>query len=62
MIEQMEFANRLRSLARRADNFGKDRQALLEELIMMAEDYEAQAERIEMQMIIQMQCDWEEVA
>jgi hypothetical protein len=62
MIDQYEFAKRLRSLARRADNFGKSRQDILEELIMIAEDYEDQAERIEMQMIIQMQKDMVEAA
>lgn len=55
MIEQLEFAKRLRSLARRSDNFGKDRQDILEEIIMMAEHYETWAERIEMQMVLDMQ-------
>ena len=59
MIEQMEFAKRLRSLARRSDNFGKNRQAILEEIIMMAEEYEAQAERIEMTQILEAQQQWE---
>lgn len=55
MIEQMEFAKRLRSLARRSDDFGKDRETILEEIIMMAEHYEAWAERIEMAQIIEAQ-------
>jgi len=46
----MEFAKRLRGLARRSDNFGKDRETILEEIIMMAEHYETWAERIEKQM------------
>lgn len=55
MTEYMEFAKRLRGLARRSDNFGKTRQDILEEIISMAEDYEAVAERIEMQMIVEAQ-------
>ena len=60
MIEQYEFAKKLRGIARRADTFGHDRQRILEELIYAAENYEANAERIEMDMIIQMQQDWVE--
>jgi len=52
-----EFARKMRSLARRADNFGYDRQAVLEEIINIAENYEEVAERIEMNMIVQMQQD-----
>lgn len=55
MLDQMEFAKRLRSLARRSDTFGKDRQDILEEIIMMAEHYETWAERIEMAQIIEAQ-------
>ena len=55
MIDQLEFAKRLRSLARRSDDFGKDRQTILEEIIMMAEHYEAWAERIEMLQILEAQ-------
>lgn len=55
MIEQYEFAKRLRSLARRSDTFGKDRETILEEIIMMAEHYETWAERIEMAQIIEAQ-------
>jgi hypothetical protein len=60
MIEQYEFAKRLRSLARRSDTFGKDRQTILEEIIMMAEHYETWAERIEMAQIMEaQQPSWE---
>lgn len=52
-----EFARKMSGLARRADNFGYDRQAILEEIINIAENYEEVAERIEMEMIVQMQHD-----
>ena len=55
MIELITIAERLRSLSRRADNFGKSRQELLEEIIMIAEDYEDRAERLEMAQIIEAQ-------
>ncbi len=55
MLDQMEFAKRLRSLARRSDTFGKDRETILEEIVMMAEHYETWAERIEMAQIIEAQ-------
>ena len=55
MIEYHEFAKNLRSIVRRAENFGHDRQRVLEELIFAAENYEAVAERLEMQMIVQNQ-------
>ncbi len=55
MIELITIAERLRSLSRRADNFGKSRQELLEEIIMIAEDYEDCAERLEMAQIIEAQ-------
>jgi len=57
MIDYMVFAERLRNLARRSDSAGKNRQDILWEIIAMAEDYEEQADRIEMQQIIQMQRD-----
>ena len=57
MIDYMEFAKRLRNLARRSDNFGKNRQDILWEIIAIAEDYEQKANRIEMEMIIQAQRD-----
>jgi hypothetical protein len=50
MIECIIIAERLRSLSRRADNFGKTREELIEEIVMIAEDYEARAERLEKQM------------
>ena len=55
MIELITIAERLRSLSRRADNFGKSRQELLEEIIMIAEDYEDRAERLEMAQIVEAQ-------
>ena len=55
MIELIVIAERLRSLSRRADNFGKSRQDLLEEIIMIAEDYEDRAERLEMAQIVEAQ-------
>lgn len=57
-----EFARKMRGLARRADNFGYDRQTVLEELIAIAQNYEEVAERIEMDMIVQMQRDWVEAS
>jgi sensor histidine kinase YesM len=62
MIEQYEFAKQLRNLLRRADRFGYDLQTLKEEVLYVAELQEAQAERLEMQMIIQMQNDMVEAA
>ena len=53
MLDQMEFAKRLRSLARRSDTFGKDRETILEEITIMAEHYETWAERIEKEMIME---------
>lgn len=62
MIEQYEFAKQLRNLLRRADRFGYDLQRLKEEVLYVAEVQEANAERIEMQMIIQLQQDGVEAA
>lgn len=62
MIEQYEFAKQLRNLLRRADRFGYDLQRLKEEVLYVAEVQEANAERLEMQMIIQMQNDMVEAA
>lgn len=62
MIEQYEFAKQLRNLLRRADRFGYDLQRLKEEVLYVAELQEANAERVEMQMIIQMQQDAVEAA
>ena len=58
MIEYLEFAKKLRGIARRADTFGHDRQRVLEELIFAAENYEDVAERLEMQMIVEDQRNW----
>jgi hypothetical protein len=57
MREHLEFATTLRKLLRRADRFGYDRQRLAEEILFVAENCEAVAERMEMDMIIQMQRD-----
>ena len=54
MMEYYEFAKSLRSIARRADTFGHDRQHILEELIFAAENLEKVAEYMESQMIEQM--------
>ena len=62
MIEQYEFAKQLRNLLRRADRFGYDLQTLKEEVLYVAELQEAQAERIEMKMIVQMQRDMVEAS
>jgi len=62
MIEQYEFAKQLRNLLRRADTFGYDLQRLKEEVLFVAEIQEENAERIEMQMIIQAQQDIVEAA
>ena len=62
MIEQYEFAKQLRNLLRRADRFGHDIQTLKEEILYIAELQEAQAERIEMDMIVQMQRDMVEAS
>jgi len=62
MIDQWEFAKQLRNLLRRADTFGYDLQRLKEEVLFVAEMQEENAERIEMEMIIQMQRDMVEAA
>lgn len=49
-----EIASRMRSLARRADTFGKSRQDILDEIIAIAVDYEKLADRIETQMLEEM--------
>jgi hypothetical protein len=49
-------------LARRADSFGYSRQQILEAIIDVAQNYEEVAERVELQMIIQMQNDWVEAS
>ena len=57
MIEYYEVAKKIRQQVRMADRFGRGRQTILEELIALAENYEAVAERTELQMIVQMQND-----
>lgn len=57
MQDYYEFAKTLRKLLRRADRFGYDRQRFAEEVLFLAENYEDVAERLELQMIIQMQRD-----
>lgn len=58
----LEIAKRMRSLARRADMFGYDRQAVLEAIVAIAENYEEVAQRVEQEMIDQMQQDWVEAS
>jgi hypothetical protein len=53
-----EIAKLLRGLVRRADNFGKTRQDVLEEIIWFCENLENVAEHEEMQEIVQLQRDW----
>jgi hypothetical protein len=55
MQEYYEFAKKLRSIVRRADTFGHDRQTVLEELLFAAENYEDVAESVEMKMIVEFQ-------
>lgn len=62
MIEQYEFAKQLCNLVRRADRFGYDLQTLKEEIIYVSEIQEANGERMEMDMIIQLQQDVIEAA
>ena len=57
MKEYYEFGKSLRNLLRRSDRFGYDRQRLAEEVLFLAENYEGVAERLELQMIVQMQRD-----
>ena len=49
-----EIASRMRSLARRADTFGKSREDILDEIIAIAVDYEKLADKIETQMLEEM--------
>jgi hypothetical protein len=62
MQEYLEVTKSLRNLLRRADRFGYDIQRLKEEILSVAENYEDVAERIELEMIIQMQNDMVEAA
>jgi hypothetical protein len=58
----IEVAKKMRSLARRADTFGYDRESILEAIIDIAENYEKVAEAVEMEMIVQMQRDMVEAS
>ena len=62
MQEYLEVTKSLRNLLRRADRFGYDIQRLKEEILSVAENYEDVAERIELEMIIQLQNDMVEAA
>lgn len=57
MQEYLEVTKSLRNLLRRADRFGYDIQRLKWEILSVAENYEDVADRIEMEMIVQMQND-----
>ena len=50
MIEYLEFAKSLESIARRADNFDKDREDILGELKDLASNYRMVFERMESQL------------
>ncbi len=51
MIEYLEFAEKLDSLTRRADNFGHDREDILDELKALASNYRMGFERMEAQLV-----------
>jgi len=55
MLDQIEFANKLRSLAIHSVVFDKSRQDILEEIIEMAENYESNAEKMELDYITNLQ-------
>lgn len=57
MTDYIVIAERLRSLSRRADNFGKTREELIEEIIMIAEDYEDRVERLEREYELEYEMD-----
>lgn len=46
----LEVAKKMRGMARRADNFGYSREALIEEILFYAENMERIAESVEKQM------------
>lgn len=50
----LEVADKMRSIARRANTFGHDRERVLEEVIFYAECMEKYAERLEERMIEEM--------
>lgn len=45
-----ETAKRMRSLVRRSEMFGKSREDIIQEIMMIAEDYDAMADRIDQEM------------
>jgi hypothetical protein len=57
MLDYYEFQQKLRDLARRADVAGLGRQSILEELVVLANEYLEKAEEIELKSIIDMQND-----
>jgi hypothetical protein len=57
-----EISRKMRSLARRADSFGYDRQRLIEAIIDIAQNYEEVAGRVQLAMLQQMQSDMVEVS
>jgi hypothetical protein len=57
MQEYLEVTKSLRNLLRRSDRFGYDLERLKWEILSTIENYEEVAERIELQMIVQMQND-----
>lgn len=50
MLEYWEFAKQLESLIRRSENFGKDRNDILTELSLMADNYKTVANYMEQNM------------
>lgn len=57
MTDYIVIAERLRSLSRRAHNFGKTRAELIEEILMIAEDYEKHVERLELEYELEYEMD-----
>jgi len=57
MLEYYEFQQKLRDLARHADNIGLGRQGILEEIVTLAEEYLERAEDLELKQIVEMQQD-----
>jgi hypothetical protein len=49
VFELNQVAERLEGLIRRADTFGKSRETILEEIRMIADDYQGQADRLDKQ-------------
>lgn len=57
MIEYYEFARKLRDLARQFDD-----PAVFMPIVKVAEEYEAAAEALELEFIVQQQRDWVETS